>query len=145
MHFAASVQSVTSAHLSSYEAAVSADVACDWLACFPFTARKHVYDVFFNRGLATKVVQTLVPCLSQKNSTGPVAEAVLSNIERFVSCLLVPTVVKISSSSSPSSDYYYYYFAWNLGIFVENPLPVVPLSHVSIGFLNYESLHIFGQ
>ncbi|XP_031405287.1 telomere length regulation protein TEL2 homolog isoform X2 [Punica granatum] len=65
------------------------DVACNWLACFPFTAQRHVYDVFFTNGLATEVVQTLIPSLSQKNAASPDVNAVLSNIERLLAILLL--------------------------------------------------------
>ncbi|KAK4779162.1 hypothetical protein SAY86_006690 [Trapa natans] len=65
------------------------DVACNWLACFPFTAQKHVYDIFFTSGIPTKVVHTLVPCLSYKNGTGPDAEVFLSNVERLLKVLLL--------------------------------------------------------
>lgn len=58
------------------------DVASDWLACFPFTAQKHVYDVFFVDGLATEVVQTLIPRLHQSSSAGLDVNAIVSNIQR---------------------------------------------------------------
>ncbi|KAF8021541.1 hypothetical protein BT93_G1861 [Corymbia citriodora subsp. variegata] len=60
------------------------DVASDWLACFPFTAQKHVYDVFFVDGLATEVVQTLIPRLQLKSSTGLDDNAIVSNIQRLI-------------------------------------------------------------
>lgn len=60
-----------------------ADVASNWLACFPFSARKHVYDVFFVHGLITEVVQILVLSLQQNGSDSPDINAVLSNSERF--------------------------------------------------------------
>ncbi|KAJ6760854.1 TELOMERE LENGTH REGULATION PROTEIN TEL2 FAMILY MEMBER [Salix purpurea] len=66
------------------------DVVSDWLACFPVSAKKLVYDVFFVNGLATEVVQALVPFL-QYNGNGSVADvnAVQSNTERLlVLCLL---------------------------------------------------------
>lgn len=45
--------------------------------------RKHIYDVFFVDGLATEVVQTLVPSL-QKSGSGDVdVNAVHSNTERY--------------------------------------------------------------
>ena len=37
-----------------------ADVASNWLGCFPFMAQKYIYDVFFVRGLVTEVLQILV-------------------------------------------------------------------------------------
>ena len=60
------------------------DVMSDWLACFPVSAKKLVYDVFFVNGLATEVVQALVPFL-QYNGNGSVADvnAVQSNTERY--------------------------------------------------------------
>ncbi|XP_015882359.3 uncharacterized protein LOC107418195 isoform X1 [Ziziphus jujuba] len=65
------------------------DVASNWLACFPFSARKHVYDVFFVNGLASEVVQTLVPCLQQSGSDDVDVNAINSNAERLlVLCLL---------------------------------------------------------
>uniref|UniRef100_A0A6N2KCV9 TELO2 ARM repeat domain-containing protein n=1 Tax=Salix viminalis TaxID=40686 RepID=A0A6N2KCV9_SALVM len=66
------------------------DAVSDWLACFPVSAKKLVYDVFFVNGLATEVVQALVPFL-QYNGNGSVADvnAVQSNTERLlVLCLL---------------------------------------------------------
>nr|XP_027122992.1 telomere length regulation protein TEL2 homolog isoform X2 [Coffea arabica] len=45
------------------------DVASDWLVCFPISARKNVYDVFFVKGRMTEVVQAMVPCLQNRGST----------------------------------------------------------------------------
>ncbi|KAM3287033.1 telomere length regulation protein TEL2 [Capsicum chacoense] len=65
------------------------DVAYDWLACLPISARMHVYDVFFLRGQAIKVVQKLVPCLQWRGSTDSDTRSVHSNAERLlVLCLL---------------------------------------------------------
>ncbi|KAG6683870.1 hypothetical protein I3843_12G034800 [Carya illinoinensis] len=65
------------------------DVASNWLACFPISARVHVYDVFFVSGLSSEVVQTLVPCLQKNASDGHDINYVLSNTERLlVHCLL---------------------------------------------------------
>ncbi|KAF7834703.1 telomere length regulation protein TEL2-like protein isoform X1 [Senna tora] len=65
------------------------DVASNWLACFPFSAQKHVYDAFFVHGLVTEVVQILVLSLSQNGSDIQDINAVLSNSERLlVLCLL---------------------------------------------------------
>nr|XP_048330054.1 uncharacterized protein LOC125422429 isoform X1 [Ziziphus jujuba var. spinosa] len=65
------------------------DVASNWLACFPFSACKHVYDVFFVNGLASEVVRTLVPCLQQSGSDDVDVNAINSNAERLlVLCLL---------------------------------------------------------
>ncbi|CAL0320048.1 unnamed protein product [Lupinus luteus] len=65
------------------------DVAPNWLACFPFPAQKHVYDVFFVRGFVAEVVQVLVPLLQQNGTDGLDVNAVVSNAERLlVSCLL---------------------------------------------------------
>lgn len=65
------------------------DVASNWLACFPISAQKQVYDVFFVNGLATEVVQTVVPCLLQNGSDNLDINAVRSNAERLlVLCLL---------------------------------------------------------
>ncbi|CAI9113008.1 OLC1v1013528C1 [Oldenlandia corymbosa var. corymbosa] len=66
------------------------DVASDWLACFPISARKSVYDVFFMKGHLTEVVQTIVPCLQHRGGhTSYDVNAVYSNAERLlVLCLL---------------------------------------------------------
>ncbi|XP_023882756.2 uncharacterized protein LOC111995092 isoform X1 [Quercus suber] len=65
------------------------DLASNWLACFPLSARIHVYDVFFVDGLATEVVQTLVPCLRQNATDDHDVNSVHSNTERLlVLCLL---------------------------------------------------------
>ncbi|XP_061359782.1 uncharacterized protein LOC133303831 [Gastrolobium bilobum] len=65
------------------------DVAPNWLACFPFSAQKHVYDVFFVHGFLTEVLQILVPFLQQNGSHGLDVNAVLSNSERLlVLCLI---------------------------------------------------------
>lgn len=64
------------------------DVALNWLACFPISAKKYVYDVFFLRGRVTEVVQTLVPCL-QNNGNGRLDASVCTNVERLLAlCLL---------------------------------------------------------
>lgn len=60
-----------------------ADVASNWLACFPFSAKKHVYDAFFVNGVATEVVQTLVPFLQQSGNGSLDVNAVHSNTERY--------------------------------------------------------------
>ncbi|XP_059657297.1 uncharacterized protein LOC132303870 [Cornus florida] len=60
------------------------DVASNWLTCFPFSAKKHVYDVFFVNGHATEVVQTVVPFLQQNGSVSLDTNAVCSNAERLL-------------------------------------------------------------
>ncbi|KAF4395042.1 hypothetical protein G4B88_017912 [Cannabis sativa] len=65
------------------------DVTSNWLACFPISARKHVYDAFFANGLMTEVVQALVPCLQPIGTDGLDVQAVRSNTERLlILCLL---------------------------------------------------------
>lgn len=65
------------------------DVACNWLPCFPFSAQKHVYDVFFVSGVINEVVQVLVPRLQQNRISGLDVDAFLANIERLlVLCLI---------------------------------------------------------
>uniref|UniRef100_A0A2P2KS79 Telomere length regulation protein TEL2 homolog n=1 Tax=Rhizophora mucronata TaxID=61149 RepID=A0A2P2KS79_RHIMU len=59
------------------------DVASNWLACFPFSATKHVYDTFFSNGLATEVVQSLVPCLQHRVNDSFDVNVVRSNSERY--------------------------------------------------------------
>ena len=46
--------------------------------------RKHVYDVFFVDGLASEVVQTLVPCLQPIGTDGLDVNAVRLNAERYI-------------------------------------------------------------
>lgn len=66
-----------------------ADVASNWLACFPFSAQKYVYDVFFVHGFVTEVLQILVPFLQQNRSDDIDINVVISNSERLlVLCLL---------------------------------------------------------
>ncbi|KAK6920581.1 Telomere length regulation protein, conserved domain [Dillenia turbinata] len=65
------------------------DVASNWLACFPITARKSVYDIFFFSGLVSEVVQSVVPCLQPNVTDAHDANAIQSNAERLlVLCLL---------------------------------------------------------
>ncbi|XP_019052281.1 PREDICTED: telomere length regulation protein TEL2 homolog [Nelumbo nucifera] len=66
------------------------DIASNWLACFPFSARMHVYDSFFLNAPTTEVVQAVVPSLVQNGSNKDVdANAICSNAERIlVLCLL---------------------------------------------------------
>ncbi|KAF5732191.1 telomere length regulation protein TEL2 [Tripterygium wilfordii] len=65
------------------------DVASNWLPCFPFSAQKLVYDVYFVDGLTSEVVQTLVPFLQHSGSDYVDVNAVHSNTERLlVLCLL---------------------------------------------------------
>lgn len=75
LHFAFSV--------FSYDMQLPADVASNWLACFPILAQKYVYDVFFVRGFVTEVLQILVPFLQQSGSDGLDVNAVISNSERY--------------------------------------------------------------
>ncbi|XP_023732720.1 uncharacterized protein LOC111880521 [Lactuca sativa] len=64
------------------------DVALNWLTCFPISAKKHLYDVFFLSGCVSEVVQTLVPYL-QHPSNGLLEATVCSNTERLLAlCLL---------------------------------------------------------
>ncbi|XP_071692455.1 uncharacterized protein [Rutidosis leptorrhynchoides] len=64
------------------------DVALNWLTCFPISAKKHLYDVFFLKGYVSEVVQTLVPYL-QHHSNGRLEISVCSNTERLLAlCLL---------------------------------------------------------
>nr|GEW71526.1 hypothetical protein [Tanacetum cinerariifolium] len=64
------------------------DVALNWLTCFPISAKKHLYDVFFLRGIVSEVVQTLVPYL-QHHSNGRLEASICSNTERILGlCLL---------------------------------------------------------
>ncbi|XAR50293.1 hypothetical protein NMG60_11004579 [Bertholletia excelsa] len=65
------------------------DVASSWLGCFSFSARKHVYDVFFCNGCAVEVVQTVVPFLQQNASASFDANVVRSNAERLLELLLL--------------------------------------------------------
>ncbi|KAI9100148.1 hypothetical protein K1719_024366 [Acacia pycnantha] len=65
------------------------DVATNWLTCFPFSAKKHVYDVFFVHGFIPEVVQILALSLQHSGSDGPDINVVLSNSERLlVLCLI---------------------------------------------------------
>ncbi|KAF5956216.1 hypothetical protein HYC85_003441 [Camellia sinensis] len=65
------------------------DVASNWLACFPISARKHVYDVFFVNGHTMEVVHTVVPSLLQNGIGSFDIKAVRSNAERLLAlCLL---------------------------------------------------------
>ncbi|PPD82250.1 hypothetical protein GOBAR_DD20807 [Gossypium barbadense] len=65
------------------------EVASNWLTCFPLSAKKHIYDVFFVNGLSTEVVQVLVPHLQLTSSDVFDVNVVLSNVERLlVLCLL---------------------------------------------------------
>ncbi|XP_076881668.1 uncharacterized protein LOC143529850 isoform X1 [Bidens hawaiensis] len=64
------------------------DVALNWLTCFPISAKKHLYDVFFLKGSVSEVVQTLVPYL-QYHSNGKLETSICSNTERLLAiCLL---------------------------------------------------------
>lgn len=60
-----------------------ADVASNWLACFPFLAQNYVYDVFFVHGFVTEVLQMLVPFLQQNRSDDLDINVVISNSERY--------------------------------------------------------------
>ncbi|CAL5438174.1 unnamed protein product [Camellia sinensis] len=65
------------------------DVASNWLAFFPISARQHVYDVFFVNGHTMEVVHTVVPSLLQNGSGSFDIKAVCSNAERLLAlCLL---------------------------------------------------------
>lgn len=65
--------------------AVCADVASNWLACFPFSARTHVYDSFFVNGPSSETVQALVPVLQHSGTMEDVDfNSVCSNAERYL-------------------------------------------------------------
>lgn len=59
-----------------------ADFPSNWLACFPLSARKHVYDVFFVNGPTVEVVQTVVPSLQPNGNSRFDVKPVHSNAER---------------------------------------------------------------
>lgn len=60
-----------------------ADVASDWLSCFPISVQKHLYDLFFLDGPVIEVVQVLVPFLHHVGNNGGVdANSVQTNVER---------------------------------------------------------------
>lgn len=60
-----------------------ADVASDWLSCFPISVQKHLYDLFFLDGPVIEVVQVLVPFLHHVEKNGGVdANSVQTNVER---------------------------------------------------------------
>ncbi|KAK6275985.1 hypothetical protein POUND7_005694 [Theobroma cacao] len=82
------------------------DIASSWLTCFPLSAKKHVYDVFFVNGLSTEVVQVLVPCLRQSCSDVHDVNTIQSNVERLlVLCLLDNGgVLKMAKEFSISSQ-----------------------------------------
>ncbi|PWA87366.1 embryo defective protein [Artemisia annua] len=64
------------------------DVALNWLTCFPISAKKHLYDVFFLRGIVSEVVQSLVPYL-QHHFNGRLEVSICSSTERLLAlCLL---------------------------------------------------------
>lgn len=65
-----------------YIAILGVEVTSNWLACFPISARKHVFDVYFVNGRLTEVVQKLVPCLQLIGNDGLDVQAVRSNTER---------------------------------------------------------------
>ena len=56
-----------------------------------------MYDVFFVNGLATEVVQILVPCLQQSGSGDLDVNAVQSNTERYAPVILVCRLVLVCS------------------------------------------------
>ena len=72
-----------------FSVVLEADVASNWLPCFPISAREYVYDVFFVNGLVTEVVQTLVPYLQYRGTDGFDANVVVSNIERLIVLCLI--------------------------------------------------------
>lgn len=63
--------------------AACADVASNWLACFPFSARTHTYDTFFINGPSSETVQALVPVLQHSGTMEDVDfNSACSNAER---------------------------------------------------------------
>lgn len=65
-----------------YALSICTELASSWLACFPFLAKKHLYDIFFVDGPAIEVVQNLVPYLQPNAIDGVDVKAVCSNTER---------------------------------------------------------------
>lgn len=68
--------------LCSTNSCFIADVASDWLSCFPIPVQKHLYDVFFLDGSVVEVVQVLVPFLHHVENGGFDANSVQTNVER---------------------------------------------------------------
>ncbi|XP_068642099.1 uncharacterized protein [Aristolochia californica] len=65
------------------------NVTSNWLACFPRSARTHVYDAFFLNGPVSETVQVLVPCLQQNGTKEFDVNSICANAERLlVLCLL---------------------------------------------------------
>ncbi|XP_042515891.1 telomere length regulation protein TEL2 homolog isoform X2 [Macadamia integrifolia] len=66
------------------------NVSLDWLACFPLSARTHVYDSFFVKGPPTEVVQAIIPGILKDGIEKDAGlNVVCSNAERIlVLCLL---------------------------------------------------------
>ncbi|KAJ4974448.1 hypothetical protein NE237_007622 [Protea cynaroides] len=66
------------------------NVALDWLACFPLSARTQVYDSFFVKGPPIEVVQAIIPALLKNGSNKDTdVNVICSNAERIlVLCLL---------------------------------------------------------
>lgn len=66
------------------------NVASKWLACFPSSAKKQVFDQFFTRGPICETTEALVHALGRNGAAEePFCKIVCSNVERLlVVCLL---------------------------------------------------------
>lgn len=60
-----------------------ADVASIWLAQFPVSAQKLVFDSFFIKGPPDEILQALVPGLTRNGTNDADHNAVCANIERL--------------------------------------------------------------
>lgn len=84
----------------------NADVASDWLSCFPVSVQKHLYDLFFLDGPVVEVVQVLVPFLHHVDKNAAVdANSVQTNVERCPKHTQFSSVFFIHSFSSSAFPY----------------------------------------
>ncbi|KAJ6825038.1 telomere length regulation protein TEL2-like protein [Iris pallida] len=85
------------------------NVAPKWLACFPLSTKKQVYDSFFVMGPSTEIIQALVPALVQNVADKELDNSsVCGNIERLlVTCLLENEGVRhiVAEFRSPCRTY----------------------------------------
>ncbi|KAL3818589.1 hypothetical protein ACJIZ3_004494 [Penstemon smallii] len=81
------------------------DIPSNWLTCFPTSARKHVYDVFFLNGYAAEVIEVVVPCLQPSGFGSHDFSAVCSNAERLLLLCLLENDLVLQMVREFTGDY----------------------------------------
>ncbi|KAJ8534469.1 hypothetical protein K7X08_016197 [Anisodus acutangulus] len=80
------------------------DVAYDWLACLPISARMHVYDVFFLRGQVIEIAQELFTYCREDLAHGELKQIISGVVQLLTS---IPDKAQAGSPKALSSHMFF--------------------------------------